>query len=103
MGIHIIGAHDAPALNVIHFAQVGCHIEGHDIAGIIAVQVQHACARFHFFGNVVDLFRGGGLENAADTAAIDQTIPYIAQKQGEMSCSASRDDGYFPGLFAALQ
>ena len=98
VGVHIVGSHDALALDVVHIAHVGGHVKGHDVACVVAVQVQDACAGLHFLGDIVDLLRGRGLEDAAYAAAVDQAVAHIAQEQRQMAGATARDDGYLAGL-----
>ena len=107
VGKNVVGAHERLRFDVVHVEQLGRHVEVHDVAGVVAVEEQHARAGLDLLGDVVDLLGRRGLENAADAAAVEQALADVAEEEGQVTGAAAGDDGdlavLLPGGAVAAQ
>ena len=97
VGVHVVRAHDRGGLDVVHVAHLGGHVKVHDIAGVVAIEIEHAGPRLHGLADLIDLLGAGRLEHAAHGAAVQQILPHIAQEQGQVARAAAGDDGDLAG------
>ena len=82
----------------LHFSD---HIKIHDVARIIAVQVQHAGPCLDLLGYLEDLFRRRRLKHAAHAAAIQHPLSHIAKEQRQVACAAAGHNRHLTGRFVS--
>ena len=96
-GIHVICADDGAGLDVFHLAQLGGHVEVHDVPGVVSIEIEDAGALVDTLGDFKDLLGRRGLEDAAYGASVQKVLSDIAEEERKVAGAAAGYDADFSG------
>ncbi len=90
---HIVLDQNGAHFDVFKRRHLGSHVEVHDIAAVVAVDVHHALAAVDAPGDCQHLVGGGRSEDVTDCAAVQHALCRRSRERREVARAAARSQG----------